>query len=505
MADFISFLPADSVVGSKELKKLQRRKLSRQQQQVVPQASNGAAAGPSLQTTCSADTDPCTRIKAVVQSAQELPPAITPSTSAAGDASDRGSEDHESALSEPAHDVAVTAAGEVASCTPDDAGVSLSIDALALQSLPSSRRLGRGIPIGEAQLPQPSHEGDVDQSLPLASLGVEIGAASTASSAPEASPRRTVAREKRFVRLQAILTDLPKHGLRASSVPPEPHAAAAPAAASAEVQLLQPQPSTDGAPPATSKGKGKGKNKNKRRSSASVSKVGRTTDEPTPAAQIDVQEQHIVNHVRSNGLVAEASRVAVIQAALQQSSKRYPGYARDLGDLLVAHASVNSAIFVDVKGERAFTSVRGTDPFRPQDLRDDALIALGLPPRRVEEVLSEYVAVMARFPGFASYACGHSLGGAVLHEIALTLERRRPNFAFTRVDVFNPAGSPFNFGKTRKLRKTQFNVHRVASDMVSKFYKPPRGLARTIEHRANPAVGPHFLGHFLPKRRSRSV
>merc|ERR1712039_10772 len=145
------------------------------------------------------------------------------------------------------------------------------------------------------------------------------------------------------------------------------------------------------------------------------------------------------------------------EAALLHSCSEYPRYGTELGRLHVVHTSEDLAIFVDHEEELLFTSVRGTNPFVPRDLSDDVLVILGYAPTRVEDVKHAYCSIRDQFPTYESFGCGHSLGGSVMHEIACSLEKEA-KYAFARVDVFNPGGSPFQ-RRADPLTLTKFFAH----------------------------------------------
>jgi len=197
----------------------------------------------------------------------------------------------------------------------------------------------------------------------------------------------------------------------------------------------------------------------------------------------------------------------MVEAALLRSCLLYPRFAGELRKLVVVAADEDLAIFSDARGRRLFTSLRGTSPFKARDLGDDALVALGYPPTRVECVRRIYRGVRDQFLGYRSYGCGHSLGGSVLHELACSLEQE-PAYAFDRIDVFNAGGSPLQ-PTTSALRRTAFFSHRTEGDLVSLFYKPPGGIdngsSRVVLHQVDPMSGSvHRMGHFLPRRCSSS-
>jgi len=255
--------------------------------------------------------------------------------------------------------------------------------------------------------------------------------------------RGTCPGDKGFTRLQAILTDLPKHALQSD-----------------EASTV--------------------------RSCSSCGVQG-----PVP--------------LLSSAEAPSLSCACVVEMALVQAITKYPLYADELARLVVAHASPDVAIFVDHEKQRIFTSVRGTCPTSARDLGNDALIVFGVTPARVYYVRHTYASIRKLYPKYESFGCGHSLGGSIMHDLAHGVEEE-PELRFDRVDVFNAGGSPFRKNYSA-LNYTEFNAHRVAGDIVSYFYQPPgaggnsRG-GRTIQHDLDPKFMAHGLGHFLPKRRS---
>lgn len=219
-------------------------------------------------------------------------------------------------------------------------------------------------------------------------------------------------------------------------------------------------------------------------------------------AILTILPQHLLGWTGSNPdsedkRGGEMTHADLVEAALVKSCLNYPRYAKELGRLVVAHASQDMAILVDHEGRRLFTCIRGTNPFMPRDLSDDARVILGMPPTRVDDAKSAYRSACKRFPDYKSYGCGHSLGGAVMHELAYLFETH-PNCRFTRVDVFNAGGSPLQ-RRYSALRHTVLMSHRVTGDLVSYFYEPPGG--GTIDHKVRPQCGgAHWMGHFLPRR-----
>lgn len=203
-----------------------------------------------------------------------------------------------------------------------------------------------------------------------------------------------------------------------------------------------------------------------------------------------------------------------MERVLLKNCQLYPRYALMLGCLKVVFGSRDMVIFVDDTGRQMFTAVRGTNPMNIRDLADDALVALGYTPSRMSDVQQTYIKFRGENPSYRSYACGHSLGGAILHELACGLEAC-PESAFDRVDVFNAVGSPLRKGENI-VNRMRFYSHRVESDLLSMFYVPPGGnekadssevlpsRCQVVVHDASPHCGPHRMGNFLPPRRPSS-
>jgi len=185
----------------------------------------------------------------------------------------------------------------------------------------------------------------------------------------------------------------------------------------------------------------------------------------------------------------------VVEMELQTAKFYYPKFADELRGLVVAHVTRDISFFVDHARKRIFSSVRGTHPAVPTDLGNDLLIAFGFAPSRASYILQDYIEMRNLYPNYLSFGSGHSLGGAVMHEVASQLEKD-PKYAFSRVDVFNSAGSPLQRMRSM-LENTRFYSHRVKGDLVSFFYCPP---GESIEHQRKPQFGAHGLGHFLPSR-----
>lgn len=184
-----------------------------------------------------------------------------------------------------------------------------------------------------------------------------------------------------------------------------------------------------------------------------------------------------------------------IEIALLEARRTYPQYKEELGRLRVVHASHDLTIFVDDLELRMFTSLRGTDCRTCRDLCNDLLIIGGCWLCRTKWARAEYChARRILGANYASYGCGHSLGGTVMTELAHILENDEL-FKFTRVDVFNTGGSPLSRGYVG-LSKTVFFAHRVPGDWVSRFFHVP-GIQ---EHPQRPEHCSHSLHHFLPER-----
>lgn len=184
-----------------------------------------------------------------------------------------------------------------------------------------------------------------------------------------------------------------------------------------------------------------------------------------------------------------------IEVALLAARSLYPQFQEQLKRLRVAHASYDLTIFVDDAERRMFTSMRGTDCLTCRDISNDVLIFFGCWLCRTKWAREEYCHTRSLYPDYASFGCGHSLGGTVMTELAHLVEGR-PEFAFQRVDVFNTGGSPIAFGYN-DLKVTKFRSHRVQGDLVSRFF---RGPGERYEHPRRPEYCSHSLEHFLPDK-----
>lgn len=203
--------------------------------------------------------------------------------------------------------------------------------------------------------------------------------------------------------------------------------------------------------------------------------------------------------LRSGNDIVEQSCADRVEAVLQDACDEFPQFATELQALTVVGACDDFSFFADHDSKNLFMAVRGTDLRVCRDICNDVYIALGYPPRRAASADREYRKVRSQFSQYASFGCGHSLGGSIMHELAYNLEKE-PDYAFVRVDVFNAGGSPLRRRYTA-LNRTEFNSHRVVGDLVSLFYEPPGG--KTIEHDRVPNIDAHRLVHFLPIRRVR--
>jgi len=257
-----------------------------------------------------------------------------------------------------------------------------------------------------------------------------------------------------IIRMQAILADLPKHGLYS----PEARTCRC-----ACVGGKQPLP---GARPV----------------------FGESPGRPAAAAATDAE-------------LGAFTSADVVQAALLEAAASYPDFRGALGRLVVEQADADMAIFADHTAQRIYVSIRGTDPLSVRDISNDALVLLGFGPARVRAVEEAYREVKQRHPGYAAYGCGHSLGGTIMHHLACKMSREEA-LAFRRVDVFNAGGSPMRMSRSRSLPWTRYYSHRVRGDLVSLFYRPPASHRKSVEiqHPGKPDLAPHRLGHFLPPR-----
>ncbi|CAJ1337027.1 unnamed protein product, partial [Effrenium voratum] len=135
-----------------------------------------------------------------------------------------------------------------------------------------------------------------------------------------------------------------------------------------------------------------------------------------------------------------------------------------------------------------------------KDMRSNVSIILGYGPPRADTALREYRRVRESFPGYVSYGCGHSLGGAVILHTAKAVEDLQ-GLAFERIDVFNTATSPLKSSFT-PLSRTTLHAHRVEGDWASwGLQHMDLGNAQVHIHDAKSAIQDcHSLKHFLPSK-----
>eukprot|EP00930_Biecheleria_cincta_P063284 TRINITY_DN48806_c0_g1_i1.p1 TRINITY_DN48806_c0_g1~~TRINITY_DN48806_c0_g1_i1.p1 ORF type:complete len:351 (+),score=31.82 TRINITY_DN48806_c0_g1_i1:45-1097(+) len=220
---------------------------------------------------------------------------------------------------------------------------------------------------------------------------------------------------------------------------------------------------------------------------------------PDLLVQCSGQRMHVEHRMQASTC---AQRV---QYKLSEIASEYPDHESTLRVLQVEHASLDLVCFADHGGHKLFVAVRGTDPaLNPLTVRGDMHsnmnILLGYSPKRADTALEEYRNVRRRFPTYATYGSGHSLGGAVVCHVAKSVELQE-ELSFERVDVFNTATSPL----TRSLAILEGSVlhaHRVPGDWASWglcIFEPGTGIVHT--HEIKPHVrNRHALGHFLPPR-----
>eukprot|EP00929_Paragymnodinium_shiwhaense_P067232 TRINITY_DN33853_c0_g1_i1.p1 TRINITY_DN33853_c0_g1~~TRINITY_DN33853_c0_g1_i1.p1 ORF type:complete len:391 (+),score=59.77 TRINITY_DN33853_c0_g1_i1:95-1267(+) len=210
---------------------------------------------------------------------------------------------------------------------------------------------------------------------------------------------------------------------------------------------------------------------------------------PTPSCDLEIDER---------------SCSVRVKAALQLCCNDYPGFADVLGRLEVVYSCIDFTMLADHFEKRLFTVVRGTDrkvnPLTfPRDMGSNVSILLGMGPKRSQETIEHYSQVRRTFPKYQSYGSGHSLGGAIIIELAQCVDGEA-DLRLCRVDVFNTAASPFARSHLQ-THGTELHVHRVVGDWASwgLLAAPPPGL-RTYPQK--PAVkDSHALTHFLPQPR----
>jgi len=195
-----------------------------------------------------------------------------------------------------------------------------------------------------------------------------------------------------------------------------------------------------------------------------------------------------------------------IRDELRALSEEYPEHKETLSRLEVVGANLDLVCLADHVASRLFTAARGTDrninPLTfPRDWGNNLMIVFGNGPlSRAMPAVDDYRACRGMYPTYTSYGSGHSLGGAVMVQLAKSVEES-PELSFSRVDVFNTAISPLSRTFVR-LTNTALHVHRTPGDWAS------IGLSwMTVEDLHEHPVKPHIperhsLKHFLPAKAS---
>lgn len=194
-----------------------------------------------------------------------------------------------------------------------------------------------------------------------------------------------------------------------------------------------------------------------------------------------------------------------INDAIFHALKMYPAYTEVLEGLSVEHASVDIVVLADHDRQKMYVAARGTDkdltnPWTsPRDWHNNFHVLFGYGPLRAHGAYDEYREVRLRFPLYDVYGTGHSLGGAVALQLA-RLADEDPTMSFARVDIFDPAVSPFIQPFTALVR-TDIHAHRVPYDWASiglAWYTSPT-WCQLHTHPLKPEIATrHSLKHFLP-------
>lgn len=192
-----------------------------------------------------------------------------------------------------------------------------------------------------------------------------------------------------------------------------------------------------------------------------------------------------------------------VEVILSRAAGEYPEHEL-LKELQVEFASLDLVCFLDHRQQQLFAAVRGTDlslnPWTThEDMRSNMHLILGYDPPRAHRALKEYRDVRSRFPSYASFACGHSLGGAVVLHVARECEAST-DLAFERIDVFNTATSPLAAPLVPLATSTHF--HRVQGDWASlALQQVDFSHGQVHIHCPKDSVpDKHSLAHFLPKK-----
>jgi len=193
-----------------------------------------------------------------------------------------------------------------------------------------------------------------------------------------------------------------------------------------------------------------------------------------------------------------------IQDRLNALSEEYPEHQDTLARLEVLHANLDLVCLADHVAGRLFTAARGTDrninPLTfPRDWGNNIMIVFGNgPSSRATTAVDDYRACRQLFPTYKSFGSGHSLGGAVMVQLAKSVEDF-PDLSFSRLDVFNTAISPLSRTFVC-LANTALHVHRTPGDWAS------MGLSWMVVkdlhvHPVKSHIAErHSLKHFLPDK-----
>jgi len=199
-----------------------------------------------------------------------------------------------------------------------------------------------------------------------------------------------------------------------------------------------------------------------------------------------------------------------LQERLGVMSYEYPDYQGLLERLEIicdVHDASASTIvcLADHEEKRLYVAARGThrsiSRVSVEDWKSNLQIAIGSRPYgRTELALEHYRRVKREHTDYVTFGTGHSLGGAVMIQLATCVEDE-PEFRFERVDVFNTAVGPFerNF---IWLQQTELHIHRIPGDWASLGLNGQQAPNLHMHPAQTHVSETHSLQHFLPIKAS---
>merc|ERR1712061_489912 len=88
-----------------------------------------------------------------------------------------------------------------------------------------------------------------------------------------------------------------------------------------------------------------------------------------------------------------------------------------LSRLHIVWDSADMVCFADHFEQILFVAIRGTNVFTARDMGNNVLIVCGKETLRSSLLQEQYCILRDKYPTYSAMGCGHSLGGAVMHEL----------------------------------------------------------------------------------------